>query len=443
MVYSPNRPIPLSRNDAWTAGLLLLFIAAACWWASSQIDSRIVMDNRLTFNAFDVWFEGDCPRTFINITTRYGGKDRTIIHPLFSLVIFPFVKILTAARLQPLAAVRALMSAVAGLWGAGIYALLRLIRLRRLEAVLFTLTAASSAAAMFWFTVPETWAFGSLAILAALLLAAVSDYRPVSAVWFFAAQTAGWAITLSNVGVSWAATFFALPLRKAAGITAAALLAVAVLFGVERAAFRTTQAHLPFYLHEYILPAGAQGPLVIMQSFFGDTLIMPDARFIARNSDPGVKLITQNAPLPENDAAGVAATWLWLALLVAGTVGIRKNDGEDRTLRLTVIVSLLGQLAMHIIYGDETFLYSLHFLPLLIALAAYASRSLPRPVVPAFAAALLACTLTSNVDAFRHTTLHLRNVIDYNAEAEHAVWAQRDWRLKNGKLIRTGIDLDD
>jgi len=74
--------------------------------------------------------------------------------------------------LEPITAVRIVIAAVA-LVQLAVH-LLRLIGCRQFDAALFSILAATSAAAMFWFVIPETYSFGSLSILLALGLTALA-----------------------------------------------------------------------------------------------------------------------------------------------------------------------------------------------------------------------------------------------------------------------------
>lgn len=433
---SPREEEPLANADIILAGLLSFVVVTACFWASAHVDNRIIEGSRLTHNLFDVWFEGDCPRVFNHMTTRVGGEDRTLIHPLFSLAVFPLVKLFRLVGLQPLAAVRSLMSAFAGVWAAGLFALLRLIRRRRFESLLFALIGASSAASVFWFTVPETWAFGSLSILFALIVTAAARYRRISGWWFVAAQIASGGMAVTNAMVALAGTFFALGMRRALRVTAAAALVGGVLFSMECAVFRSTQAGIPSYVPQYVFSPGAHGPFAILDSFLLDSVVMPEVNLIPRSEDPGVKFSTQDSmPGTGSGLAGLALV-LWTVFLVAGCIGLlRSREPAEQPFRLTLVASLIGQLAIHLAYGDETFLYTLHFIPLLICLASFAGRTRLKPAVPVLALGLLVSLLSSNLSIFLDTTRELPRVITYNVDAEHQRWAAKGMILKDGKLI--------
>jgi hypothetical protein len=82
-----------------------------------------------------------------------------------------------------------------------------------------------------------------------------------------------------------------------------------------------------------------------------------------------------------------AAIVLWVFLL---DLGVRTlfTLAANRHLRFVVGFTLLGQLAMHMVFGEETFLYSIHFGPLLIILAALSTLTRVRPAALLLAGAL-------------------------------------------------------
>jgi hypothetical protein len=67
-------------------------------------------------------------------------------------------------------------------------------------------------------------------------------------------------------------------------------------------------------------------------------------------------------------------------------------------------LAILGQLALHILYGEETFLYSLHFVPLLIVVAAASTLTSTRPYALALVALLLATTTINNAQVFQQVS---------------------------------------
>ena len=61
----------------------------------------------------------------------------------------------------------------------------------------------------------------------------------------------------------------------------------------------------------------------------------------------------------------------------------------DPGFRLTLVIILIGQVLLHLIYGSEVFLYSLHFLPLIIIFASLTTLTRYRKVALVLALLLI------------------------------------------------------
>ncbi|MBD2251307.1 hypothetical protein [Nostoc parmelioides] len=64
--------------------------------------------------------------------------------------------------------------------------------------------------------------------------------------------------------------------------------------------------------------------------------------------------------------------------------------------RIVLGLTILGQLALHSVYGDETFLFSLHFAPLLVVLAALSTLTRARPLALVLAGMLVLIVSVNN-----------------------------------------------
>jgi len=62
---------------------------------------------------------------------------------------------------------------------------------------------------------------------------------------------------------------------------------------------------------------------------------------------------------------------------------------RQRRLRIVLGVMLLGQLAQHMVFGEETFLYSIHFAPLLVIVVALSTLTRARPAALVLTGALV------------------------------------------------------
>lgn len=116
----------------------------------------------------------------------------------------------------------------------------------------------------------------------------------------------------------------------------------------------------------------------------------------------------------QTSAPGSATLWgsipvvLWTALLSLGLWGLFSLR-QQLKLRIFVGLVLLGQLALHLLYGDETFLYALHFAPLLVVLAALSTLTRARPLALILAGALVLSMGTNNGLQFGKATDFLQS----------------------------------
>lgn len=100
---------------------------------------------------FDLWFDSDPGRTVANITNRWAiFHERSVLHPLYSLLIAGPFGLLQAAFGLPTSALTALYVAVQSAFVSGVaYGALRGFGLMRLDAVLGLLLLNSTAAAIY------------------------------------------------------------------------------------------------------------------------------------------------------------------------------------------------------------------------------------------------------------------------------------------------------
>lgn len=217
--------------------LILVVLAVAAGFTSYQA-AKLVNPILFNPNTFNVWFDADIPRVFANMTERLSDHYRVKVHPLFSLIAFSPVYVLRKALgIDAIAAVRLVIAAVASLWLGTMFVLLRLIGCRRFDATLFSLVAATSASAMFWFVVPETHLFGSLSMLVGLCLVAVTQYRKLSPWWFTGVSALTLSFTTTNWMVGILATLVNYSRKRALQITANAFCLVVLLWSVQKFIF--------------------------------------------------------------------------------------------------------------------------------------------------------------------------------------------------------------
>jgi len=149
-----------------------------------------------------------------------------------------------------------------------------------------------------------------------------------------------------------------------------------------------------------VLPAASGGPGPVMRALWFHTIVMPQ---IAVIPEPkwGAVMSVQHSALGSSGAWGVAATVLWAALLGSTLCGLWTSGG-NRRIRVVLGATIAGQVLLHLLYGEETFLYALHLAPLLILAAAQAAESTAwRRAILALAVALAFTGAVNNASQLR------------------------------------------
>ncbi len=258
----------------------------------------------------------------------------------------------------------------AAAWLVGVYALLRLAGATLAGAVVFSLLARATAAAVFWTPVPEAFSLGAWSLLAPLLVLAVARHRPVRDRWFVVAGAASLAYTVTNWMAMVFATLCGRPWRRAVQLLGLSLVLAGVLWAAQRVLMPTTPG-LAGVLHigGSFLYAPSGGPLVRLRALVVHTVVMPQVERVPRAVDQRPILTVQHAELGSGSPLGVPVAILWLVLLGLGAWASWRA-GPLSGLRRALWLVLAGQIALHLVYGDEMFLYALHIAPLLVIMAA-------------------------------------------------------------------------
>ncbi|NEQ30842.1 MAG: hypothetical protein F6K04_07550 [Leptolyngbya sp. SIO4C5] len=406
--------------------LVIALLAAGCSYIGLQLIDPAVWD----FQATNTWFEADLSRVFQNMTDHNSDHQRTQVHPLFSLIAFPPTYLLGRFfGLEAQTAVGLVIACVAAFWAAGLFSLLRLVGCRNLDAVLFTLLGGVSAAAMFWFVVPDTYPFSSLTIVMGLLFAAVAEYRPLPAYSYVVVSAITLSVTVTNWMVGILTTLAHHRLRRTVQLSVNAFFLVTLVWGVQKFLFSSAE----FFLgsreeQKYVAMASSGGPWRVWQSFIAHTLVMPEIQLRENISSyfnrPDWPTMTTQMSLPGSASLwGAIAVGLWLALLGLGLWSLFSL----RTLpkfRWILGSTLVGQLLLHSVYGNETFLYSLNFLPLFLVLVALSTLTRARRMALGLALALIVTAGINNAGQFQQ----VRALIATHGSPRHQMQAQMQQR---------------
>ena len=374
------------------AAALGLAVAAASCWSVATLDPRFL--DPLTGR--DVWFEADIPRVADDIVHRFAAHSRATVHPLFSLFACGLAYPLRALGCPPPCAIAIVAGASAAFWTACFFAMLRLLDIGRVHALLFTAIAATSAAGLFWLTVPETYASGSATILLALAVAALAERRPIRDTWLVLASASSLSITVTNWVAGWAAAFALRPWRRALQITANAFALVVVLWSVQRVFVPRADFFIGYSNEQrYLLRPEAGGPLRILETLTMHAVVMPPVAIVEKPLRGRVMSVQRDGAF-SGGRVHVVALALWLTLLTAGAWRAARAERAHPAVR--VLAAVIGaEYVLHLLYGTETFLYALNVAPLLVAVAAFAVTARARRLATALAVAMLVLASANNV----------------------------------------------
>jgi hypothetical protein len=135
----------------------------------------------------DIWFDADSARYFNAMHLRWQGQERTSVHPLASLIMYPPVWMLrTVLHLSVNRAEQLTLGLLAGLWLSLLYQLFRALRCRRLDSAILTAMASTCASAIFLFPVTEAHPFAAVSVILGLLFAASRRARWQGSGWYVA-----------------------------------------------------------------------------------------------------------------------------------------------------------------------------------------------------------------------------------------------------------------
>lgn len=373
----PRSSVATERSPRW--GRLDWLLATLVALMTAAYHGAHVLTYQATFlrwPALNFWFDGDPPIIARAMTDPAFQSDLTWHHPIFLL-----------ATHGP----RWILGTVTGLWdfesvamfcvfgAAGLtvlaYVLLRGLDLTRVESLAFTTLVGVSAAAVFWFPVPELAVSGGVTVTAAFAAAAW---------WERGAQLRGVATVAGAATLVFTTTNFmggVLALLVRFRVMSAAIRGLLGLAGV--AVLALVQARIfegaPLFLQPrgneaFIFHPDVGGFLEVIRAGGLHAVVMPAFEVAARESVRIVgHLSVQQVAAGHGGALVAIGGGLWLAIAGGGVTWLAAHRGASRT-GVAMALFLAGQLVLHRAYGVETFLYAAHWVVPLVAVAALGVR---------------------------------------------------------------------
>ena len=389
----------------WLDLLLCIFLALMVAVASYHNSGRIPA---VLSHGGDVWLEADTERAINDMTSRSADHWRTTVHPLFPLIAYPPTKTLIKVfDIDNIKAARIINALASSLWISLFFLILRMIGCKSIDATLFSILATTSAAAVFWLPLPDTYLFGSISILLALGIVAISQYKTLSSVWYMIVSALTLSFTITNWMAGIIASFVKSPWRKALQISINAFFIVILLWTIQHHFFGGVRSFFTFDIMKtekrYILPSESGGAIFMARSIFFHSMIMPDikVRQKVKLSDESLMSVmtVQSASVGSGSHWGAIAVGLWAIMLILGLWNLFFSR-QNYQLRIVLGLTILGQVILHLLYGPEPFVHSLHYLPLFIILTALSTQTRISLIVRSMAGALIVCAAINNYQQF-------------------------------------------
>jgi hypothetical protein len=376
--HNLERLLSKNRTD-----LLLVFALALVTGLTTFYRAQLVDPILYTQQTIDVFFDGDLAPAFgalTNVDTDFSDKS---VHPL--LPSFGYILGLPAhlIGIDRITAARTIISVIAAYTIGTFFIILRLLSYSQLDASLFSMLAANTAAAQFWFALPEHYGLGAATLLSALCLVAVAAHHQVTLFWYLVVNVLTLGVTITNWMAGITATIATQSWQQAVRIFVMTLMILVGLASIQKIFFPTAAL-------KAIVGTGSQMAFVSFpptdllaryRAFFFHSVVMPKIDTIANwnLSDWPYLMTVQHSPVGSGSVYGIAATAAWVALLGLGTWAFFSIDRYPQ-LRFTLGLTLLGQLVLHTFHGRETFLYSLHYGLLLVMVASLVTLTRMRKV---------------------------------------------------------------
>jgi hypothetical protein len=371
-------------------------------WLNDQMQNMLVYVN-------DLWFDADVYRIYYVMTDRMSVEnDRSTTHPLFAIIAYPTMQAMTSILgIGPPRALRLLVAISAALWIVCLYSTMRLIDCKKFDATVFSVLAASSSSSIFWFAIPETFAMGSISILVSLAFIAFTRFKNINLIWYVILNIFTLSITITNWIAGLTVTYIKLSFRKFMVTIALALTIALCLWLIQTVLFPSAH-QLVSNESGYILMTQAGGVINSLQAILVHSMIAP--ALLLRN---GLGIVSgelilsfQGATLGSGSVWGAIAVIPWIFLLCLGVRSFFIAN-IDPGFRLTLVIILIGQVLLHLIYGSEVFLYSLHFLPLIIIFASLTTLTRYRKVALVLALLLIPLAFMNNGAQFKKSGICL------------------------------------
>ncbi|MEO3388977.1 hypothetical protein [Mesorhizobium sp. CAU 1741] len=361
-----------SRGFVTDAGLALvagLVAAGFAVWLFFRLDFEVLCRN------LDVWLDSDPGRVVAALSSRFDqAHHRTNLHPLWSIgVTTPFLALTKLGIMDMKAMVTTYVALSAASFGASIYIVLRLMRVQRIDSFLALGLCLSTSSAWLWFGIPELFLLGGVSFMVPLIWLATP--RGQHDAWSGPLQSAvSLAITITNWVAGLFAALLALGLRRGALTALIAFAMTGFLAMLQYRFFPQSGAFFNVWTESWV-DYGTQGTfLQHVQAFWLTTIAapMPDMVTVGPGFvfEFGDRLSRLQFVAPSTSPIALATICAW-GILAARGLWVAARGAVQPKVALFVLTMIAFNFILHAVYGIETFLYSLHYLPFFTFIAGW------------------------------------------------------------------------
>jgi hypothetical protein len=357
----------------------------------------------------DAWFEADAARVFYNMSARHSDQYRSQVHPIFALIANPAcVTFHKLFRLDLNASADLFLALTAGIWMVLMYIVIRQLGFDRGLASMASVLGVLTTSGLFFFSVPETYGLSSVSILATIAIFLFTKGKSRTTVGAILASAASLSMTVTNWSLGLLLTLRKCRFRSWLQISINAFFVITVLWSIEKAImpsaeFFTGVAGERQYIRRLTPGEVVHTTVVVVSHTVVAPLPIEVSTFGAEEGLIGpvwTKGLSIQSVWPGSGSiAGLVLAGLWLAVLVLGTVTLARTKSDP--IGPPVLVFLLLQVLLHLLYGAETILYSLNWMPVLVIVSVYAFQRLGRLRWPAMAL-FIAFLAYNNFRQFQH-----------------------------------------
>lgn len=405
----------------WEAVVVFAAAAVVCLVAT-RFMSPMITHNGLD----DIWFESDMVRSYRGLFDRHWNQIFPAKHPMYAMVSWLIITPIHAIVASKIESLNIMLALNAGVFTALLSRILAYDGVARVERFAVAAVTVASSAFWMWFTVPDKFAFAATTLLIGIYpLARAQAGRTVPLWQWVVCAAASFSITVTNfIAGGVAALTRALlvapddrlfPLSLTARIRSVALIlaAAAALVGVGSLTQNRLYpgSGLMFSPHalaiegDYMFRYDVSSLAARVQTLIVQPVVMgvpgragPTRRTNGRYGELDARQKV-DGKWP-GTSYGRAAAAIWVALLGIG-VWAALRPATRTPIGIAAAAMVAWQFGLHLVYGEQAFLYMAHFLPFDMILLAKARLPLRRPIFVGLCALLAVTAALNSVDGLR------------------------------------------